>query len=405
MTLYNQLFPFIKELAPTWRKTQLVNLALLASALFHKRRFLLSELARTYPIPVQRKVPKPKNGLIYRVKRLWRFLDNDRLDEDGLMQRLVRLSYSVCRTPGTILPILVDLTYLDPFAILSASIPQGGRALPVAWRSFLRNLEGERELSQNLIIDNVLKKTRDFIAPGIDTVIVADREFARASLFRSLRSSDSRFVIRMDAETWVLHPQYTGPAGEIGIRAGGRRIWLQGALYGKEEQEAINLLAIWEVGQKEPWLIASDLDDPILVERLYRKRMKIEHEFRDWKHHLRLKGEPKVKSAQHFTRLLTGVVVLYWYLCLVGTRLNRQEYRVEVTCWGRLSHFKLAMELIDLGHEGAIRAGHRLVRWTADKLLGMSPPTPNYKLRYLRYRFKSTRHYKTPMQDLACYSA
>jgi hypothetical protein len=403
MKLYTQLLPFFKEIAPTWRKTQLVNLALLASALFQKRRFLLSELARAYPIPARRKVSKPKHGLVYRVKRLWRFLDNDRLDEDGLMQRLIRLSYSACRTPGTILPILVDLTYFDPFAVLSASIPQGGRALPIAWRTFFRNLEGERELSQNLIIDNVLKKMTSFIAPGVEPVIIADREFARASLFRFLKTLNSHFVIRIDAETWVLHPQYTGPLGSIGIRSGGRRIWLSGALYGKEEQEPINLLAVWEVGQKEPWLIATDLDDPKLVERLYRKRMKIEHGFRDWKHHLRLKGTPKVKSAKHLNRLLTGVVVLYWYLCLLGTRLNRKEHRAEVTCWGRLSHFKLALELVELGHQAVLRAGNRLLLSVADKLLGLSPPTPTYKLRYLRFRRKNTGPQTSrTAQEIAC---
>jgi len=95
----------------------------------------------------------------------------------------------------------------------------------------------------------------------------------------------------------VRHGSYEGPMGKLGIKRGGRRIWLKGAAYGKEEQEPVNLLGVWAVDQEEPWLIASDLEDAREVERLYRKRMKIEHGFRDWKHHLRLKGTVRVKSA------------------------------------------------------------------------------------------------------------
>ncbi len=72
----------------------------------------------------------------------------------------------------------------------------------------------------------------------------------------------------------VLHPSYSGPLQGLAIRPGGRRVWLPGTCYSKEEQVPVNLLALWNVGQEEPWFIAGDLDDPSEVERLYRKRMK-----------------------------------------------------------------------------------------------------------------------------------
>jgi len=171
------------------------------------------------------------------------------------------------------------------------------------------------------------------------------------------------------------------------MEPGGRRIWLPGALYGKEEQERVNLLAVWELGQKEAWFVASDLEDPRLVERLYRKRMKIEHGYRDWKHHLRLKGTPKVKSAQQLAGLITGVIALYWYLCLLGIRLIRSQVVGDVCSWGRLGGFKLGMELIALGQEAVAHASHRLIHWTADKLAYLAPLPKPHQWRYIRYRF------------------
>ena len=388
MPLYTQLWDFCKTVAPTWRKTQLTNLALLSQAIFHRRSLTLTELARSFPIPsLPRKVAQPKHGLLHRLKRLCRFLNNPRPDEEALMQHLTRLSYSVCRSPGVLLPLLLDLTYFEPFAVLSVAIPRGGRGLPIAWRAYLRNLEGEPELSQNAIIETVLTRAMENIATAIEKVIIADREFARAEFFRFLKRQSTHFTIRVDAETWVLHPNYTGPLGKMGLRPGGKRLWFVCAKYGKEEQEVINLLAVWAEGQEEAWFIASDLEDPTQVERLYRKRMKIEHGFRDWKHHLRLKGTVKVQSAKRLFRLVTGLTVLYWYVCLVGMRLKPTWYKGEVKCWGELGDFKFGMEFIELGHAAVIQVGIRITSWAAGKLFALSPPLPPYKLRYRRYRF------------------
>lgn len=245
MELYPLLLSFIKELAPGWRKTQVSGLALLAQAIFRRHSLMLTELARAYPIPPERKVARPKHGLLHRVKRLWRFLHNGgQRDEAALMRRLILLGCSVCRSPGLLLPILVDLTYFEPYAVLSASIPSGGRALPIAWRTFRRDLEGEAELSQPLIIRAVLGAMLGRLAKGIEAVIVADREFASADLFHFLKAEGAAFVIRVDAETWIVHPEYTGAMGEIGLKPGGRRIWLPGAQYGKEDREPVNLLAL-----------------------------------------------------------------------------------------------------------------------------------------------------------------
>jgi hypothetical protein len=69
----------------------------------------------------------------------------------------------------------------------------------------------------------------------------------------------------------------------------------------------------WRRGCAEPWLLVTNLNDPTVVERLYRRRMQIEHGFRDWKHHLhlRLPASRLVHSARRFGRLLTGVVLAY----------------------------------------------------------------------------------------------
>lgn len=368
MVWYAQLGQFIQALCPRWRVTQQRNLALLAHALLVRRRLTITDLARAFPCPPQPKVPQPKHGLLHRVKRLWRFLAHPALDETTLRAALARLACSACRSPGPWLPLLVDLTYFDPFAVFAVTIPHGGRALPVAWRAFRRDLAGEPVASQNHLVAAALRALLQALPDGLAPVLVADREFARASFFRFCRANRAQFVVRVDALTWVSHPSYTGPLGRLPLRPGGRRHWLPDARYGKAEREPVHLLAVWTPGQREPWFLASDLADPRAVERWERKRMKVEHGFRDWKHTLRLRGRPRVRLARHLERLLLGVVVLSWSLCLLGARLARPPTRAAVTAWGPLSHFALALELVTMGHPAVAPTTHRLAQWAAGKL-------------------------------------
>jgi hypothetical protein len=49
------------------------------SAILKKQTLCLCELARAYPTPQKRRVVAPKHDLLHRLKRLWRFIDNERI--------------------------------------------------------------------------------------------------------------------------------------------------------------------------------------------------------------------------------------------------------------------------------------------------------------------------------------
>ena len=131
---YNDVLHFVQHFAPTWRKTQHVNLAQLVDALLKRPTLCLSDLARALPSADQ-----PLHG---RLKRLMRFLDNPNLDECALFIRWLKLTYRFGddlpnQTGGRpMLPLLLDTTYFDPFAVLLATVPCGSRGLPVALTTY-----------------------------------------------------------------------------------------------------------------------------------------------------------------------------------------------------------------------------------------------------------------------------
>jgi Transposase DDE domain len=377
---------FCKEIAPTWRKTQITNLARAAHAVFQRRTFTLSHLAQEFPSPDKPKVPEPQHPLWHRLKRLRRYLGNPHLKMEDLFQRLTRLSLSVSDEPGVRLSLLLDLTYLDPYAFLVASIPKVGRALPVAWEAFRRDLTGEPVQSQNEIIENLLRSLFARLPEGIQAILVADREFARAGLFRFLKGLRRGFVIRIDAETWISHRDYTGPLSGLGLKPGDPPRWFAAALYGKEEREPVNVLAVWKEGYDEPWLLATTLDDPDTVYSLYRQRMKIEHGFRDWKHHIRLKGTLWAENVTLVKGLMTVLGVLYWFVCLLGLHWSERKFWSKVACWGQPSFFKTAIDLLTSNDPVVPETWAQVSAWVHDKLEPIRPLIPTYLLRYRRHR-------------------
>jgi hypothetical protein len=360
MTPYAAIRPFVQDLLPTWRKTQHENFAQLIAALLKRSTLNKSDLARAMPSPGQ-----PLHG---RLKRLERFLTNPRLDEAVLFLRWLRLAYRFGDdlpregTDRPLVPLLLDTVYFEPFALLVATIPCGSRGLPVALTTYhrqtlqacfppqetwptaddqinpVRSCKGVRSpkaaavvsdfLSQNQIEEHLVAYLFDLLSPALQGVIVADRGFARASLFRALKAQGRAFVIRFDAQTHIRLPHPLAPdlplAGlpkEVLGMAVGHRHFCPLAYYGKEEQEPISLLAVWEEGQEEPWYLASSLASAEQTETVYRWRMRLECANRDEKTGVILgKGgdHHALTNLLHFHRLVLALCSAEWLCALVG---------------------------------------------------------------------------------------
>ena len=357
---YADALTFVQNLTPTWVKSQQAMLAYLLCAMAERPSLCLSELARALPDGPHAQSQQSLHG---RLKRLNRFLDNPRLDEPEIFLRWYRLavhfSADVPEAPD-LLPILLDTTYFEPFAALVASVPCGGRALPIAFTTYHRRTlqacfppverwpkpeatvarpaRRQRQAlraasaqvacwaSQNHIEEQLLHYLWSFLTPTQNTVIVADAGFARASLFRWFLSQQRQFVIRFDADTWLHLPDGTAAAVEplLAVRPG-QTIWLPHALYGKEAQVPVAVLALWDVGQKEPWYLATNLANAHSTETCYRWRMRIEAANRDEKTGVILReggDDHQMTSLLHLHRLLLVNICLHWLAALTGLQAH-----------------------------------------------------------------------------------
>lgn len=361
MTLtYDDALTFVQNLAPTWVKPQQTMLAYLLCALEERPSLCPTELARALPDGPHAQSRQTLHG---RLKRLDRFLDNSRLDEPEIFLRWYRLAVhfsATVPTAPTLLPVLLDTTYFEPFAALIASVPCGGRALPIAFTTYHRrklqacfppairwpapdavlvrparrkqqplqaaSAEVRHWASQNHIEEQLLHYLWSFVTPNQNIVIVADRGFARASLFRWFLHYQRQFVIRFDGDTWLHLPNgAAGAARELIPLQPGQQRWLPQALYGKDDQVPVAVLAIWDVGHKEPWYLASNLPAGQPIETSYRWRMRIEAGNRDEKSGVILReggDDHQLTSLLHLQRLLLANLCLHWLAALTGLQAH-----------------------------------------------------------------------------------
>jgi hypothetical protein len=353
---YDDVLTFVQNLAPTWVKPQQVMLSQVICAMAERPSLCLSELARALPDGPHAQVGQSLHG---RLKRLSRFLDNPRLDEPEIFLRWYRLALrfgsEIAEAP-CLLPILLDTTYFEPFAALIACVPCGGRALPLAFTTYHRrslhacfppvtrwptadttiarparrqhqplhaaSSEVQLWASQNHIEEQLLHYLWSCIPPAATVVVVADRGFARASLFRWFLRYQRQFVIRFDAATWLLLPDgQAGAAQHVLPLCPGERRWLPHAHYGREDRVPVAVLAVWELGQQEPWYLATNLSEAAVTETCYRWRMRIEAGNRDEKTGVILReggDQHHLAALLHLHRLLLANCCLHWLAALVG---------------------------------------------------------------------------------------
>jgi hypothetical protein len=368
---YNRALSAINAAAPFLVCTQAINLALLVSAILKKQTLCLSELARAYPTPQERRVAAPKHDLLHRLKRLWRFTDNRRVD--ALTTQVAFVPHIVARLgfPHW-LGLAIDWTFFDTvlssgermrYQVLRIAVPRKGRALPLLQLAYDRDaLPADK--SQNQLEQEALLAVVRALPSGVRPVILADRGFGRAGFLSWLQRHGIDHVVRLkkggciteaDGRQWKL--------GKEGLRVGQLR-WAGGVRYGLYHGHPrslfVNVALCWRIPKsrardarrkqpEEPWYLATSLKDAQNAASWYWQRGWIEQSFKDSKGRFGL-DEVTVGCPKRLSRLLIALTVALAWLTLMGlpeVRVMPRGWHSAVAQRGRVSVISLALALLD----------------------------------------------------------
>ena len=373
MPWYYRVRTAINAAAPFLARTQTANLALLVSAILKKRTLCLSELARAYPTPKERRVASPKHDLLHRIKRLWRFTDNERIDALGVQVALVPHTIACLGFPR-LLGLAIDWTFLETtlpsghrmrYQVLRIAVPRKGRALPLLQLAYDRdNLSPNK--SQNQIEQDALLAVVRALPGSVRPVVLADRGFHRASFLAWLECHHLHYVVRIrkgscitekDGRRWKL--------GQEGLKIGEVR-FIEGVRYGLYHDRPrdlwINVALCWRITKsrakdprrkqpEEPWYLATSLKDAKMAASWYWQRGWIEQSFRDSKSRFGL-GRVRVGCPKRLSRLLMALSLAITWLTLMGLPggsgvLPKGFRAAAVVAWGKASVISMALALLE----------------------------------------------------------
>ena len=280
------------------KKTSLRNLLFIILAVAVAKTFRINAIAARLPIVVKKEKSKQK--------RLLRFLETP-LPLDALMEAWCLF---VCRwvwKPRTqhYFYVLIDETDLpNGWKALVASIPLRNRAIPIFWCVYedeeIRNMTYK---SHNTLIQNFCLKVNALALSVLGNkkqkpLFVFDRGFARAQyVIDFLKTNDIAFVMRICRNVGITHRGSTKKLDDMD--SGG----YSNVLYHQRHQIPLNLYIYRDTETfKEPMYLISNVYQDAEIHHCYKRRMQIEHGFRDIKtrfgfRHIVLKKPTKHASS------------------------------------------------------------------------------------------------------------
>jgi hypothetical protein len=369
---YCRILSAINVAVPFLAPTQATNLALLVSAVLKKQTLCLSELARAYPTPKERRVPAPKHDLLHRLKRLWRFIDNERVDALGVQTALVPYTIACLGFPR-LLALAIDWTMFDTilpsgervrYQVLRIAVPRKGRALPLLQLAYDRD-DLPAAKSQNQLEQEALLAVVRVLPGGVRPVVLADRGFHRAGFIAWLERHHLHYVVRIkkgscitetDGRRWKL--------GEEGLRLGELRFVKEvryGLYHGRPRDLWINVALCWRISKsramnprrkrpEEPWYLATSLSSAKSAVCWYWQRGWIEQSFKDAKGRFGL-ARVRVGTPERLGRLLMALTIALSWLTLMALPESGgplpEGFRAAVSAWGRVSLTGLALSLLE----------------------------------------------------------
>ena len=262
----------------------------------------------------------------HRIKRVWRFTSNPRIEPttamEGLVSRLVRRPSRRGRTGRRgALVVSLDWTDLREFKVLMASADIRGRSVPLVWATY-RKWEFYR--SQNNLEEGLLRRLKTLLPAGTRVILLADRGFGRTELARTCQALGFHYLIRINPDVWVDCERYRGNLQDYPVRRGMARV-LEGVRYRKHDPVEQNVVIRWKgrlpKHRDECWFLMTDLSGRAEgLSDLYARRMRVEQLFRDDKN--RRNGwalrNLQVSRPERVDRLLLVLAFAYVLLCGIG---------------------------------------------------------------------------------------
>jgi hypothetical protein len=261
--LYHTCRKMLRELRPDERITRIHNFSWLLVGLYESRSVHLSKVAEK--IPGAACLP----SLTRRMRRL---LDNPAIRvrewyKPVAKSIIQRLAHGEIR-------LIVDGSKVGfGHQLLLVAIAYRRRAIPLAW-TWVKGSRGHSTVHKQ---KSLLSYVHGLLPPKSQVLLVGDAEFGEVDVQKLLKKWHWQYVLRQKGR-YLLRKRDQRDFQRLDslVKKPGQSQWLETCLLTVKYAYPVNFLAYWKPGEKDPWLLATNLICPQSTRKAYRRRMWIE---------------------------------------------------------------------------------------------------------------------------------
>jgi hypothetical protein len=334
--LYHKCRQMLRELRPEERVTRIRNFSWLLVGLYESRSVHLSKVAEKIP---------GRACLPSLTRRMRRLLDNRAIRTRAWYAPIAKSIIE--RMASGEIRLIVDGSKVGfGHQLLLVAIAFRRRAIPLAW-TWVKGSRGHSTVQKQKAL---LSYVRTLIPADSRVLLVGDAEFGEVAVQKQLEKWHWRYVLRQKGRYLLCQKGQTHfQRLDSLVHKAGQSVWLAGCHLTAKYAYPVNFLAYWKPGEKDPWLLATNLESPQATRKAYQRRMWIEESFGDMKS----KGfDLESTHLRHFSRLsrLTlAVVLLYVWLLAFGSRVIKsgQRHLVDRSDRRDLSLFRIGRNMVE----------------------------------------------------------
>jgi hypothetical protein len=334
--LYDTWIKKMMQLLPNERKTRIQNMAWLITGIFLSRSVHLSRVA--CKLPGQATL----NSL---TRRLDRFLENSAVRVRDWYEPIVK-ELLVQRKGGKICLIVDGSKVGFGHQLLIVTLAYHQRAIPLVWM-WVGSSRGHSTPERQLALLRYIYK---LIPAQTQVLLLGDSEFGAIEVLKQLDQWGWKYVLR-EKGSHLVRKSDSDPWTSLGdlLNKPGQSLWLDQHQLTRVHAYLTNVLAHWKIGEKEPWLLATNLPSLKEALRAYEKRMWIEEMFGDLKENGFDLESTHLRSTMKLHRLTLAVVLIFLELVTSGSKIIKNGLRHLVDRHDRrdLSVFRIGLYMRD----------------------------------------------------------
>jgi hypothetical protein len=316
--LYHTWIKQMLQQRPGERINRIRNLVQLMIGMYKSKSVHLSKIAGEVP-------GKARQPSITR--RLSRFIQNQAVQVWDWYGPIAR-QWIDCqvKTCGEV-RLVVDGTKAGlGYEMLMISLAFRRRTVPLVWQ-WVRKPRGKGRSSVSTQLA-LLRLVHGLIPAGIKVLVVGDSEFGDIPVLQQLESWEWQYALRQRGKIQVKLA-YTTVWRDFRhlVQQPGQTCWATEVLISLKYLHMTNLFACWQVGEKQPWLLLTNLPDPRSTRQAYQRRMWIEEMFGDFKANGVDLAGTRLRSPDRLSRLTLAVALLFCWCITTGFQVIKKGQR------------------------------------------------------------------------------